>query len=233
MKFTDVDMRNQPSLVTPNPSSPKKRPRNAISTRVAILKSALIAFSRAGYDGVGVRDIAHEAGVTAMLVNRYFGSKEKLFATAVETVFSEDKLLSGDLAMLSRHAARALVEEPAPGVEQVEPFLLMLHSASNPRAAAILRDSIERHFQQRLTGLLAGDEAKERAMLFLSRVAGFRLMHTVIGTKPLTEADPAALAKRLEAMFELLISPPQRLSAAPMSKVAPVPKPEAYRRTAS
>jgi AcrR family transcriptional regulator len=52
---------------------PTPRARNAAATRQAILQSALVAFTQHGYDGVGVREIARAAGVTAMLVNRYFG----------------------------------------------------------------------------------------------------------------------------------------------------------------
>jgi AcrR family transcriptional regulator len=55
----------------------------AVATRAAILASAREVFARAGYDGAGVREIAAGAGVTAMLVNRYFGSKERLFAEAI------------------------------------------------------------------------------------------------------------------------------------------------------
>ena len=64
------------------------RPRNAAATRAAILNSARQAFARAGYDGVGVREIAEGAGVTAMLVNRYFGSKEQLFAEVVAEIMT-------------------------------------------------------------------------------------------------------------------------------------------------
>src|SRR5262245_39016494 len=63
--------------------APPARQRDAEATRAAILQSARVAFARAGYDGAGVREIAQGAGVTAMLVNRYFGSKEQLFAEAV------------------------------------------------------------------------------------------------------------------------------------------------------
>ncbi|MGZ8814950.1 MAG: TetR family transcriptional regulator [Mycobacterium sp.] len=37
---------------------------------------------------MGLREIAGDAGVTAMMVNRYFGSKEQLFAGAVESAFA-------------------------------------------------------------------------------------------------------------------------------------------------
>src|SRR5438445_354828 len=75
---------------------PKHR-RNAAATRQAILQSALIAFTRSGYDGVGVREIAKGAGVTAMLVNRYFGSKEQLFAEVVEVILTTKGILTEEI----------------------------------------------------------------------------------------------------------------------------------------
>src|SRR5258708_16052527 len=71
-----------------------RHPRNSEATRQAILESALSAFVRAGYDGVGVREIAGGAGVDAMLVNRYFGSKEELFAEAVHAAHSGKRILT-------------------------------------------------------------------------------------------------------------------------------------------
>ena len=41
--------------------SPPSRPRNAAATQEAILISAIRNFARAGYDGVGVREIAGDA----------------------------------------------------------------------------------------------------------------------------------------------------------------------------
>jgi len=184
---------------------PAKHRRNAAATREAILRSALVAFTRAGYDGVGVREIAQAAGVTAMLVNRYFGSKEKLFTEVVEVTFSERTLIADDLASLSRFAAASLVAaEP----RSVDGFLLMVRSVANPRAAEILRAGIERHFQRHLVALLPGAQADERAALFLAVLAGVRLMQQVLNSPALATADEVALADRLEAMFRLLIEPP-------------------------
>src|SRR5258705_6313020 len=79
------------------------RRRNAAATRAAILTSARRLFARAGYDGAGVREIAEGAGVTAMLVNRYFGSKEELFAgvlpatSATPTILTQENLRSSNL----------------------------------------------------------------------------------------------------------------------------------------
>jgi AcrR family transcriptional regulator len=72
-----------------------------VATRWAILHSALAAFARHGYDGIGIREIAETAGVTAVLVNRYFGSKEKLFAEAVELAFADNSLFDGEFTELA------------------------------------------------------------------------------------------------------------------------------------
>jgi AcrR family transcriptional regulator len=177
------------------------RRRDAAATRAAILHSAQVAFTRAGYDGVGVREIAQAAGVTAMLVNRYFGSKEQLFAEVVDTAFSARKLLTDDPTTLSRDVATALLTTAEP--EEVDGFLLTLRSAANPRAAEILCEAIERHFERHLTGLL--DTPPERAALFLSLIAGVKLMRNVLGGTALTEADVDVLRRPIEAAFQALI----------------------------
>jgi AcrR family transcriptional regulator len=179
------------------------RHRDAAATRDAILRSALVAFTHHGYDGVGVREIAGAAGVTAMLVNRYFGSKEQLFAEVVEAAFGQRTLIADDVESMSRFAAAALAAaEP----RSVDGFLLMLRSVSNPRATEILRSAIEVHFQRPLEALLPGAERRERAALFLSVLAGVQLMQQVVGNPALVGTDPAALERRLRPLFEVLVA---------------------------
>jgi AcrR family transcriptional regulator len=195
-------------------ATPLKRRRNAAATRQSILESALIAFTRSGYDGVGVREIAHGAGVTAMLVNRYFGSKERLFAEVVDAALARKGILtdevtmqSRDLTTLSQDVAAALVARTAPGAVPLPGFLVMLRSAANERAAAIWRDKIEQHFEKPLAGLLPGPKAKERAALFLCLIAGFQVMRQVVGISALAGADAASLSRQLASLFQLLVDP--------------------------
>lgn len=115
--------------MTEMPRSPvhqPKRPRNAVATREAILQSALTAFANQGYDGVGVREIAQTAGVTAVLVNRYFGSKEGLFAAAVEAMFADSSLFTGDAAALAQRLAALVVTKTEKGGHPNAPLLLLL-----------------------------------------------------------------------------------------------------------
>jgi AcrR family transcriptional regulator len=188
------------------PSIPKaRRPRNAAVTREAILQSALSAFIRQGYDGVGVREIAHTAGVTAVLVNRYFGSKERLFAAAVEATFADGGLFEGDPATLAQRLAALVVTKSSDDRQPSDPLLLLLRSAPNPRAAAILRDRIASHCEHPLKSVMRGPKRGERAAIILALLVGLQLFHKVIGNKALADANGTSLAADLKLMLERLI----------------------------
>jgi AcrR family transcriptional regulator len=185
-----------------------KRPRNAIATREAILRSALAAFPRYGYDGIGVREIAQMAGVTGVLVNRYFGSKEELFAATVEMTFADHRMFESDSTTLAKRLADRVMSKSEAKVEPIDPLLLILRSAPNPRAAEILRESMARHFERPLKASLPGPEASERAAMILAVVVGFQLFRKVIGTKALAHGSRASLSRHLTRTLQGLIDGP-------------------------
>ncbi|MFF7216333.1 TetR family transcriptional regulator [Streptomyces sp. NPDC008238] len=203
-------MENEPPRREPPPAAPR-RSRNAAATREAILSSAVEAFTRLGYDAAGVRDIAKDAGVTAMMVNRYFGSKEQLFAEVVDTCFAPRTVVGNDPAAMVHDVARSLVERTAPEADELSPFLLMLRSASNPQTAEVARQGIERHVERHLSSLMTGDNTTERSALALSVIAGVWLMRKLIRNTALVEADPNELAERLENLLRTLLedTPPE------------------------
>jgi AcrR family transcriptional regulator len=53
-----------------------------------LLDTAEMLFSRKGFDGTSVRDIAEEAGINTAMISYYFGSKEKL----MEEIFERKSL---------------------------------------------------------------------------------------------------------------------------------------------
>jgi AcrR family transcriptional regulator len=176
------------------------RPRNAAATRDAILISARQAFARAGYDGVGVREIAAGAGVTAMLVNRYFGSKEALFAEVIAdtmadpVILTPERLRSPDFA---RDFATALVGTTEPGAMPLDGFLILFRSASSPHVAGIARDRIEAMHQHNLATALSGPDAETRSAILLSLVAGFQMMRQMLALTALAETDRDVLVRLL------------------------------------
>jgi AcrR family transcriptional regulator len=192
---------------------PVMRRRNADATRGAILASARQAFARAGYDGVGLREIAAGAGVTAMMVHRYFGSKARLFAAVVAGIMTTPIILTEEnLASPALGAALAegLVRQTQAGATPLDGFRIMLHSASSPEAADIGRAEIERHYQRTLTAALCGDLAPQRAALVLALVAGVQVMRQMLALPALADAPPAALIRILTPIFQQLVGGPRR-----------------------
>ncbi|ODT48602.1 MAG: TetR family transcriptional regulator [Methylobacterium sp. SCN 67-24] len=193
-------------------SANKPRKRNAAATREAILRSAHECFVRSGYDGVGVREIAAGAGVTAMLVNRYFGSKESLFAEVIArdldapTILTPETLASPTLA---RDMARLIVAVTDSQARTLDGFQMMFRSAGSTRAAELAKEQIERFHHQRLAGVLSGDKAAERAAIILSLVAGVQILRQMIGLDALSKADPDVLAQLIEPLIAALIALPK------------------------
>ena len=189
---------------------PKSRKRNAEGTRAAILASARRAFAEAGYDGAGLRGIAEGAGVTAMMVNRYFGSKEQLFAEVVADSMGDPVILSAanrGSDQMARDFARALVGLSTPGAPALDGFRIMWKSGASEVASAIARDQIMRIHQASAEGLVAGDHARQRAALFLALVAGVQLMRQQIALPALAEVDPEVLADLLTPLIAQLLGP--------------------------
>ena len=176
--------------------------RDAAATREAILAAAVVEFTEHGYTRAGVRQVAERAGVTAMMINRYFGSKRGLFAEAVDRSFGPATVVGSERRGLTRDMARALAARTGPGAEGLDPFLLMLRCASDPEALQTVRQGIEAHAGARLAGLIGGAEADVRAQLGLALVAGTWLLRVVIGTRALAAADDDRLADLLTAMLE-------------------------------
>ena len=193
------------------PTPAEGRKRNAGATRTAILASARKAFARSGYDGAGVREIAAGAGVTAMLVNRYFGSKEKLFAEVCADTMRAPVILSAENLAAPDFAAafaKALVRVTTPGATPLDGFLIMLHSASSPRAAEIGREWIARGHQSTLEKAIGGSLAHERAAVALALVAGLQVMRQMMKVDALAQAEPADLEQILEPVVRALFERP-------------------------
>ncbi|MEU7628780.1 TetR/AcrR family transcriptional regulator [Nocardia sp. NPDC049220] len=146
--------------------------------------------------------------MTAKLVNRYFGSKERLFAEAADVSMTPRTVIPEHPDHLTRRIAAGLVERTAPGATELDPFLLVLRSTTDPRAAEILAAGIRRHPARALSDLLEGPATDERAMLAHALIAGIYLMRTVLGVDELVDADPAELTQRIERMLTAALAEP-------------------------
>jgi AcrR family transcriptional regulator len=156
------------------------RGRDAAATRQAILDAARVCFMAEGYDQTGVREIAARAGADPALVNRYFGSKEALFAEAVATKFDLGTLFAGDRATLGERLARYVLQEKSTE-EGYDPLVALLRSASSDVAGGLLREALVEGFVEPLAARLEGADAVPRAELVGSILLGLLAYRTVIG----------------------------------------------------
>jgi AcrR family transcriptional regulator len=184
-------------------TSPKRR-RDAAATRKAILDAATRRFATQGYERAGVREIAAEVGVNAALVNRYFGSKEKLFAEAIEQAFDLRHLLQDQHGNLADHLARLSVYGQEGKLDRVRtPLLLLLRSATDPGAIKLFRRDLNRTELAVLAQRIGGDDAEVRAAMIVAQLTGFAIMHHVLRPKAFADARSedlvALLSKSLAA----------------------------------
>ena len=108
------------------------RPRRSDATRAAILDAARERFAKDGYERATIRAIAADAGIDPAMVMRYYGSKEKLFATAAEF-----DLRLPDVAAIPRsRLGTTLVAHFLDRWEGDETMLALLRAAVTNEAAA-------------------------------------------------------------------------------------------------
>jgi AcrR family transcriptional regulator len=182
------------------------RRRDAAATRQAILEAATRRFAGEGYERAGVREIAADAGVTAALVNRYFGSKEALFAEVIRRALDMGHLLQGQRGNLAEHLARVVVygrQDAQDGV--LTPLLLLLHSATAPGAVKLFRRDLDRTELPLLAEQIGGDDSAVRAVMIMAQLTGFAVMYHVLRPKAFANASAEELAALLSTSLAACI----------------------------
>ena len=142
------------------------------------------------------------------MVNRYFGSKEGLFAEVVERAFDIRYLVDGDRATLAERLARAVVygREDSAGDRHI-PLLLLLRSATEPGAAELIRPSLDRNILRPLEERLDGPDAELRASIVIAQCTGFSMLNQMLRPRALAEAQQEELVVLLQASLAAGIDP--------------------------
>jgi len=170
-------------------------------TRDAILAAARERFSEQGYDRVRMRDVAAEAGVDVALVNYHFGSKDGLFAAALEmptpmAALMADVLEQGEIDDFAERFLRRVLEvwdDPQTGGALVA---LVRSAMSHPPAAEQLRAFVQAELLARVAGRLQGPDANARAALFGSQLIGLLLYRHVLHVEPVASMARGELVRR-------------------------------------
>jgi AcrR family transcriptional regulator len=175
-------------------------------TREAILQAARAQFAAHGYDGATIRAIGAAAGVDPALVHHFYGSKESLFAAAMQLPFIPSEVIGAALARrepadsLGTHLVRSAlaVWESA---EVRGAFQAMLRSAlTSEQAAATLREFIAAAILRPVSSVAGGTDHERtpfRVSLVASQMLGLALGRYVLRFGPVAEASPDELAVAL------------------------------------
>lgn len=139
---------------TPAPLRRPGRPRRDGSSampREAILQRAFTAFARQGYEGVSLRQLAAECGISDSLLSHHFGSKQQLWFEATDSVFAPlyrdlvntlDSIEAENVAWKLRRNLKASLTLLAAQPDAVA-FLFREGEGDNERAEHLRRDYVD------------------------------------------------------------------------------------------
>ena len=177
-------------------ASPKTRPSrkrlSAEDRRTAILDSALEVFSRRGYNGASIDEIATAAGISKALIYEHFPSKKDLHVSLLERHTQEifirlaqtaDTREPGEVRL--RNGVNAFLEWSETNHDA---FRLLFRDTFEPEVAAVL-DRLQNQATGAIAALMASEPALQQA-----------------------DGDDAELALAIEAMAQQLSGGVQSLA---------------------
>lgn len=209
------------------PSRARRGPRgaDAADTRAAILREARRAFAAGGYAGTSLRQVAQRAGVDASLLSYYFGSKENLFAAAMELPSSPREVVASVLAdapleRLGEALVRGLLSAWADDEARLAATGVLQSLADRDDFADTLVDYAGEHVIGPLaaaiaSGGLSAPEALQRATLALTQLSGLAIARHVIGDRALSAMPDEAVVAAVGPVVQHYLTGDLRLAAAP------------------
>lgn len=177
------------------------RPPGASDTRDRILENARELFSRNGFDKTSIRSIATAAGVDGALVHHYYGTKQQLFAAAIQIPIDPMQVIG------------PLRETPVDEIGLVLPSLLLplWDSEIGKGFIATLRSllggadvSLVRSFLQEVISVEVGSRVDDppgsgpiRVQFVASQLVGVVVARYILELEPFASLPPEAVAKTI------------------------------------
>ncbi|APE11643.1 MULTISPECIES: TetR/AcrR family transcriptional regulator [Rhodococcus] len=153
---------------------PEKRRRTSDETRKLIIDAAGKAFATRPYRDITLKDIAEEAGVSAPLIIKYFGSKEQLYEELVDFQYGAQVLFEGPLESLGERMV-AMFARPLEPYKPLSMNILFM-SGGSEESNRMLRDNYSTQMVDALAARLPGPDARLRAELAMSALMGLAIM---------------------------------------------------------
>ncbi|GAA0762015.1 AcrR family transcriptional regulator [Erythromicrobium ramosum] len=176
--------------------------RDAKKTRAAILAAAQEAFSVQGYIATGVRDITAAAGVNPALVNRYFGSKDKLYEAALGALLDAGQVTSFSRETFGKQVVAMLTARQH---TRRNPLPMMLLASADPAARAITQRLLREIFIEPLALWYGPQRGEAKAACFAMLASGMTVYRDIYALAPLAGEMDETTRSWLAACFQSLI----------------------------
>lgn len=171
--------------------------------RGAILLAARRAFALQPYAAVTLRGIAADAGVSASLIVKHFGSKELLFDAVADFSPAAAELLDAPNDELGRHAVLTLVRSRR---ERKQDLLLrVVFAAGSGDERALLRERFRDQVVKQVAARLKGRGKDLRAELFAAHLLGLGAALAINKEGPAANATPEKLADLYAPALQSLV----------------------------
>ena len=189
------------STFSAEPTSREERRRR---TEACILQEARRLFADEGFERATIRAVARRTGVDPALVMQYFGSKEGLFAAAMQGAHGGGTARTAPReeipsAVLHDVLAKFETDDREAAVALLRNFL------THPEANRIMRDEVLCSVIRDLARTIGGNDAELKAALLMSCVAGMALARYVLQLPGLAGADRADVERLLRPSLQALL----------------------------
>ena len=179
--------------------------------RDAVLDSARAAFHTKGYVRTTVKGVAAAAGVAPEVVQRYWGSKEKLFAAAMKLPFDPatavPELVAPGLDGMGERLTRTTLDTLGDPESREDLIALFRAGASTTRAAAGLRVFMEESVLDRLARYIGVPDARLRVSLISSYLIGVTVNRYIVKLEPLASMPEDDLVKIVAPTVQAWLDP--------------------------
>ncbi|MEW2398531.1 TetR family transcriptional regulator [Streptomyces sp. NPDC046862] len=196
-----------PSAPADSPGPPgSPAPRRSDATRNAILAAARERFAADGYERATIRAIARDARIDPSMVMRYYGSKERLFATVLDI----DLRLPEPKGLDPREVGEVLVGHFVDLWDENEALTAMLRvGVTNPAGA----ERLQGVFRDQLLPVARSacpdpEQAATRAALTASQILGMALTRYVLRFPPTVALTREEIVKWLGPTVQRYLTAP-------------------------
>jgi AcrR family transcriptional regulator len=190
------------STFSAEPTSREERRRR---TEGCILQEARRLFAEEGFERATIRAVAARTGVDPALVMQYFGSKEGLFAAAMEGAHGGGTARTAPREEIPSAVLRDVLAK-FEGTDNREAAVALLRNfLTHPEANRIMRDEVLCSLIRDLAQTIGGEDAELKAALLMSCVAGMSLARYVLELPGLAGASRTDVERLLLPALQALL----------------------------